>query len=93
MRENVVNQTEATSRTTFDKLTLALDSGAFVDVRRMLNGLPPGDVAHLLDSHFESCDPHSHGHRKQRFTEPDLFAVDIDCPADEEPAQSKQLLG
>ena len=50
LRENVVNQTEATSRTTFDKLTLALDSGAFVDVRRMLNGLPPGDVAHLLES-------------------------------------------
>jgi magnesium transporter len=50
LRENVVNQTEVTSRTTFDKLTLALDSGAFVDVRRMLNGLPPGDVAHLLES-------------------------------------------
>jgi magnesium transporter len=48
LRANVVNQTETTSRTTFDKLTLALDSGAFVDVRRMLNGLPPGDVAHLL---------------------------------------------
>ncbi len=50
LRENAVNQTEGTSRTTFEKLTLALDSGAFVDVRRMLNGLPPGDVAHLLES-------------------------------------------
>jgi magnesium transporter len=50
LREKAVNQTEATSQTTFDKLTLALDSGAFVDVRRMLNGLPPGDVAHLLES-------------------------------------------
>jgi magnesium transporter len=45
-----VSQTEATSQKTFDKLSLALDSGTFVDVRRMLNGLPPADVAHLMES-------------------------------------------
>jgi len=45
-----VSQIEATSQKTFDKLMLALDGGTFVDVRRMLNGLPPGDVAHLLES-------------------------------------------
>ena len=45
-----MNQTEATSQKTFEKLNQALDSGAFVDVRRMLNGLPAGDVAHLLES-------------------------------------------
>jgi magnesium transporter len=45
-----VTQKEATTQNTLDKLTLALDSGTFVDVRRMLNGLPPADVAHLLES-------------------------------------------
>ena len=40
----------ATSQETLDRLTLALDSGAFVDVRRMLNGLPPADIAHLIES-------------------------------------------
>ena len=45
-----MSQIEETSQKTFDKLTLALDSGTFVDVRRMLNGLPPADVAHLLQS-------------------------------------------
>ncbi len=29
---------------------MALESGTFVDVRRMLNGLSPADVAHLLES-------------------------------------------
>jgi magnesium transporter len=50
LREKAVSQIEETSQKTFDKLTHALDSGAFVDVRRMLNGLPPADVAHLLQS-------------------------------------------
>jgi len=45
-----VSQVEATSQNTLDKLSHALDSGAFVDVRRMLNGLPPADTAHLLES-------------------------------------------
>jgi magnesium transporter len=45
-----VSQVEATSQNTLDKLSHALDSGAFVDVRRMLNGLPPADAAHLLES-------------------------------------------
>ncbi len=45
-----MSQVEATSQNTLDKLSLALDSGAFVDVRRMLNGLPPADAAHLLES-------------------------------------------
>jgi magnesium transporter len=43
-------QTSATSQSTLDRLTTALDSGTFVDVRRMLNGLQPADVAHLLES-------------------------------------------
>ena len=43
-------QTQVTSQKTLDKLSLALDSGTFMDVRRMLNGLSPGDVAHLLES-------------------------------------------
>jgi len=45
-----VTQIEATAQKTFEKLNRALDSGTFVDVRRMLNGLAPGDVAHLLES-------------------------------------------
>jgi magnesium transporter len=36
--------------TTLDELTTALESGTFVNVRRMLNALPPADVAHLLES-------------------------------------------
>ncbi|RLQ21920.1 magnesium transporter [Seongchinamella sediminis] len=43
-------QPVATRNQTLDKLTLALDSGALVDVRRMLNGLPPAEIAHLLES-------------------------------------------
>ena len=45
-----MTQIEATSQKTFEKLNRALDSGTFVDVRRMLNGLAPGDIAHLLES-------------------------------------------
>jgi len=45
-----VTQIEATAQKTFERLNRALDSGTFVDVRRMLNGLAPGDVAHLLES-------------------------------------------
>ncbi len=43
-------QKQATSQETLDKLSTALNSGTFVDVRRMLNGLAPADVAHLLES-------------------------------------------
>ena len=43
-------QNKATSRNPLDTLTTALEGGAFVDVRHMLNGLPPADVAHLLES-------------------------------------------
>ncbi|MFT4613246.1 MAG: magnesium transporter [Bacteroidia bacterium] len=43
-------QNKAISQDSLDKLQTALDSGEFVDVRRMLNGLPPADVAHLLES-------------------------------------------
>jgi len=32
------------------ELNTALSSGTFMQVRRMLNGLPPADVAHLLES-------------------------------------------
>ncbi|QFU74944.1 magnesium transporter [Halioglobus maricola] len=45
MPQNLAKQQE-----TLDRLTLALDSGAMVDVRRMLNGIPPADIAHLLES-------------------------------------------
>ncbi|MEZ5502669.1 MAG: magnesium transporter [Halioglobus sp.] len=43
-------QNQLASRHTLDQLSTALDSGTFVDVRRMLNGLSPADVAHLLES-------------------------------------------
>ena len=33
-----------------DELHAALNSGTFVQVRRMLNALPPADVAHLIES-------------------------------------------
>jgi magnesium transporter len=43
-------QNQVASQKTLDRLSAALDSGTFVDVRRMLNGLSPADVAHLLES-------------------------------------------
>jgi magnesium transporter len=43
-------QPQAKSQKKLDALSLALESGTFVDVGRMLNGLPPADVAHLLES-------------------------------------------
>lgn len=43
-------QNQSVSRHTLDKLSTALNSGTFVDVRRMLNGLSPADVAHLIES-------------------------------------------
>lgn len=43
-------QKQVASQKTLDQLSTALDSGTFVDVRRMLNGLSPADVAHLLES-------------------------------------------
>ena len=43
-------QNQTTSRQKLDKLSDALNSGTLVDARRMLNGLAPGDVAHLLES-------------------------------------------
>ena len=48
-----MGQTQSTSNNPHDKLSAAMEIGAFVDVRRMLNGLPAADVAHLL----ESCPP------------------------------------
>ena len=45
-----MESTQSTSQNTLDKLGAALDSGTFVDVRRMLNGLAAADVAHLLES-------------------------------------------
>ena len=45
-----MTQPQVTSQRALDKLSLALDSGTLVDVRRMLNGLLPADVAHLLES-------------------------------------------
>ncbi|PLW69996.1 magnesium transporter [Pseudohalioglobus lutimaris] len=43
-------QNIAKPQDTLDRLTLSLDSGAFVDVQRMLNGMPPADIAHMLES-------------------------------------------
>jgi magnesium transporter len=43
-------QNQKISPQTLDKLSAAMDSGTFVDVGRMLNGLPPADVAHLIES-------------------------------------------
>jgi magnesium transporter len=43
-------QKRGASQKTLDQLSTALDSGTFVDARRMLNGLAPADVAHLLES-------------------------------------------
>ena len=43
-------QNQGVSQRTLDRLSTALDSGTFVDVRRMLNSLSPADVAHLLES-------------------------------------------
>jgi magnesium transporter len=45
-----MEQTQAKSQQKLDQLSSALDSGTFVDVRRMLNGLAAPDVAHLLES-------------------------------------------
>ena len=45
-----MDSTQSTSQTTLDKMAAALESGTFVDVRRMLNGLAAADVAHLLES-------------------------------------------
>ena len=42
--------THAKSQKKLEELSAALDSGIFSDVRRMLNGLPAADVAHLLES-------------------------------------------
>lgn len=42
--------THAKSQKKLEELSAALDSGVSSDVRRMLNGLPAGDVAHLLES-------------------------------------------
>jgi magnesium transporter len=42
--------TKSTSQNTLDRLGAALESGTFVDVRRMLNGLAAAEVAHLLES-------------------------------------------
>lgn len=43
-------QNQSASRQTLATLSTALNSGTFVDVRRMLNGLSPADVAHLIES-------------------------------------------
>lgn len=40
----------SSSQARLERLSLALGSGTFADVKRMLNGLPAADVAHLLES-------------------------------------------
>ncbi|MEM9256005.1 MAG: magnesium transporter [Pseudomonadota bacterium] len=41
---------KSASQAALDQLSETLNSGTFLDVRRMLNGLSPADVAHLLES-------------------------------------------
>ena len=43
-------QSKAESQSALSRLSSALESGTFIDVRRMLNGLSSADVAHLLES-------------------------------------------
>ncbi len=43
-------QNQEVSQHTLDKLSTALESGTFVDARRMLNGLSPADIAHVIES-------------------------------------------
>jgi len=43
-------QGQVAAQKNLDRLSSALNSGTFVDVQRMLNGLLPADVAHLLES-------------------------------------------
>ena len=43
-------QNQTTSRQKLDTLSDALNSGTLIDIRRMLNGLAPADVAYLLES-------------------------------------------
>ncbi|MFT4518940.1 MAG: magnesium transporter [Halioglobus sp.] len=43
-------QQQVASQKTLDTLSTALESGTFVDARRMFNGLSPADAAHLLES-------------------------------------------
>jgi len=43
-------QNQKVSQQTLDSFSTALNSGTFVDAGRMLNGLSPADVAHLIES-------------------------------------------
>ncbi|MCB1688159.1 MAG: magnesium transporter [Halioglobus sp.] len=43
-------QDKEISQQTLNRISAALESGTFVDVRRMLNGLSPPDIAHLIES-------------------------------------------
>jgi len=45
-----MTQRSTTSQARLQRLAEALGSGTFADVKRMLNGLPAADVAHLLES-------------------------------------------
>jgi magnesium transporter len=45
-----MESTTTNPENTLDRFSAALESGTFVDVRRMLNGLAAADVAHLLES-------------------------------------------
>ncbi len=45
-----MGQNQDVSQTALDQVGSALEGGTFVGVRRMLNGLQPADVAHLLES-------------------------------------------
>ena len=49
-RDVTMESTTTNPENTLDRFSAALESGTFVDVRRMLNGLAAADVAHLLES-------------------------------------------
>lgn len=40
----------AQTQASLNELTQALESGTFIQVRRLLNSLPPSDIAHVIDS-------------------------------------------
>ena len=49
-RDVTMESTTTNPENTLDRFSAALESGTFVDVRRMLNGLAAAAVAHLLES-------------------------------------------
>jgi magnesium transporter len=45
-----MQQSEASNMEPLDRVSQALESGALADAKRLMNGLAPADIAHLLES-------------------------------------------